>query len=262
MHPEVILLKFCARLFSHSASKFSTFHFTNLLRVMIILASYRFLAQAEVTAVSVHSPNLLPNTTTNLVSPLHLQATAEDTETITGFVVYVDDVNVYQNFNPMANAWITLPLGTHTLYVKETFPKRCVIAGVVLVLVGLGLNVVLFVGWLANKNQSALSHFGLASLSQSLIITGGTLASFGVISRFLRARAARVPVTTHRASDGRGTAAMATTASSLSAADQESTRFGTGSADGPSNQVAPVADLAFTPEARAQEDGLGPVGHD
>jgi glycosyltransferase involved in cell wall biosynthesis len=145
---------------------------------------------------------------------------------------------------------------------KPTFPKRCVTSGVVLVLVGLGLNVVLFVGWLANKNQSALSHFGLASLSQSLIITGGTLASFGIISRFLRARAARVPVTTHRASDGRGSATMATTASSLSDVDGESTRFVTGSADGPTDQLAPATDLAFTPEARAREDGLGPVGQD
>ena len=85
---------------------------------MIIVASYSFLVQAEVTAVSVHSPSLLPNATTDLVSPVHLQATAEDTETITGYVVYVDNVNVYQNFHPTANAWITLPPGSHTLYVK------------------------------------------------------------------------------------------------------------------------------------------------
>jgi glycosyltransferase involved in cell wall biosynthesis len=76
---------------------------------------------------------------------------------------------------------------------KPTFPSRCVIAGAVVIVIGLALNVVLFILWLANRHQTALSHFGLASLSQSLVITGGTLASFGVISRFLRARAAREP---------------------------------------------------------------------
>jgi hypothetical protein len=121
---------------------------------------------------------------------------------------------------------------------KPTFPNRCVLAGVALVLVGLGINLILFVLWLADKNQTALSHFGLASLSQSLIITGGTLASFGIISRFLRARAARVPLTTHRASDGRGTAA-----STLSDTDRESAPLGTGSADEPADQLAPVTDL-------------------
>ena len=76
---------------------------------------------------------------------------------------------------------------------KANFPNRCVVAGVLMAVVGLALNLLLFTLWLDNKSQTAISHFGLASLSQSLVITGGTLASFGVISRFLRARAARVP---------------------------------------------------------------------
>ena len=85
---------------------------------MIVLVSCSFVVQAEVTAVSVHSPNLLRSGTANLVSPIHLQATAEDAETITGYVVYVDDVNVYRNFSPSTDAWIMLPSGNHTLYVK------------------------------------------------------------------------------------------------------------------------------------------------
>lgn len=109
VHREVALPKFCVRIFPCAYSKVSNFHFKNLLRVIIILASCSLLVQAEVTAVSVHSPSLLPNGTVNLVSPIHLQATAEDTETITGYVVYVDDINVYRNFSPSADAWITLP---------------------------------------------------------------------------------------------------------------------------------------------------------
>ncbi len=74
---------------------------------------------------------------------------------------------------------------------KPNFPNRCVVLGVLMIAVGFALNVALFVLWLVHQHQTALSHFGVASLSQSLIITGGTLASFGVISRFLRARSAR-----------------------------------------------------------------------
>ena len=86
--------------------------------VTIWLASSIVLAHAEVTAVSVQSPNLLVSGTANLISPIHLQATAEDTETVTGYVVYVDHVNVFRNFSPSVDAWITLPPGNHTLYVK------------------------------------------------------------------------------------------------------------------------------------------------
>lgn len=56
--------------------------------------------------------------TTNLVSPIHVQATAEDTAPITGYVVYLDGKNVYQNFSSSVDAWITIPYGYHHLYVK------------------------------------------------------------------------------------------------------------------------------------------------
>jgi hypothetical protein len=75
-------------------------------------------AHAEVTSVSVQSPNLVPNGTTSLISPIHLQATAEDTAVVTGYVVYVDNVNVFRNFSPSVDAWIALPPGKHALSVK------------------------------------------------------------------------------------------------------------------------------------------------
>ncbi|MGH9643210.1 MAG: hypothetical protein ACRD3Q_12390, partial [Terriglobales bacterium] len=56
--------------------------------------------------------------TTNLISPIHVAATAEDLNPITGYVVYVDNVNVFRNFATTVDAWITLPVGTHTLYIK------------------------------------------------------------------------------------------------------------------------------------------------
>lgn len=74
--------------------------------------------QAEVTSISLQSPGLVVGATTSLISPVHLQATAEDTSNVTGYVVYVDDVNVYRNFSPSIDAWIVLPPGNHSLYVK------------------------------------------------------------------------------------------------------------------------------------------------
>jgi hypothetical protein len=47
-----------------------------------------------------------------------VQATAEDTAPITGYVVYVDGQNVYQNYAASVDAWITIPNGYHTIYVK------------------------------------------------------------------------------------------------------------------------------------------------
>jgi hypothetical protein len=76
---------------------------------------------------------------------------------------------------------------------KPNFPSRCVRVGVAMALLGLALNLLLFLLWLGDRTRTTLSHFGLASLSQSLIIVGGTVATFGILSRFQRARAAREP---------------------------------------------------------------------
>lgn len=78
---------------------------------------------------------------------------------------------------------------------KANFPNRCIGTGVTIVIVGLALNLALFVLWLINKAKTPLSDFGLASLSESLIIVGSTVATFGIVTRFTRARAARVPAT-------------------------------------------------------------------
>jgi hypothetical protein len=74
---------------------------------------------------------------------------------------------------------------------KPSFPGRCVVTGVAMAILGLALNVLLFLLWVGDKTRTTLSHFGLASLSQSLIIVGGTFATFGILSRFQRARIAR-----------------------------------------------------------------------
>ncbi len=85
---------------------------------MVVMALWGLQSQAAVTAVSFQSPKLAASGTTNLVSPIHVQATAQDTQAITGYVVYVDNVNVFRNFSPSVDAWISLPPGAHTLYLK------------------------------------------------------------------------------------------------------------------------------------------------
>ncbi len=85
---------------------------------VVILGIGVVVAQAEVTAETLQSPGLSQSGTTNLSSPIHVQATAEDLDPITGYVVYVDNQNVYRNFSTTTDAWITLPAGAHTLYVK------------------------------------------------------------------------------------------------------------------------------------------------
>jgi hypothetical protein len=105
----------CKLLSSSSKFKFPHLHFFS---IVFLLVASRLLAQAEVTSVSVQSPSLVTSGTTSLISPIHLQATAEDTAIVTGYVVYVDNVNVFRNFSPSVDAWIALPPGKHALYVK------------------------------------------------------------------------------------------------------------------------------------------------
>lgn len=75
-------------------------------------------AHAQITAVTLQSPQLSSGTAASVVSPIHIQATAEDTALVTGYVVYVDGQNVFQNFDATVDAWITLPAGPHSIYVK------------------------------------------------------------------------------------------------------------------------------------------------
>ena len=104
--------------FPYSHSKRRVVRFEQLLQIVILGISCSLFAQGEVKGIAVQSPSLLPGGTTNLTSPIHLQVTAEDAATVTGYVVYVDNVNVYRNFSPSVDAWIALPQGNHTVSVK------------------------------------------------------------------------------------------------------------------------------------------------
>ena len=78
---------------------------------------------ATVRAISVNSPNLSPTGVTNVVSPVHFEATTEGSSTVTGYVVYVDNQNVYRNFSPSLDAWVLVPPGKHTVLIKAWDPN-------------------------------------------------------------------------------------------------------------------------------------------
>jgi len=71
---------------------------------------------------------------------------------------------------------------------RPEFPGRCLAGGLVAILAGLAADFVLFLGWVGGRASPPVHGLGLASLAQSLIIVGGTLASFGIVSRALMAR--------------------------------------------------------------------------
>ena len=76
-------------------------------------------ARATVNLVSLDHINLLPDVTNNVTAPVHFSATAESDLGITGFVVYIDNHNVYQNYSPSMDAWVVLQPGTtHSVYIK------------------------------------------------------------------------------------------------------------------------------------------------
>ena len=75
-------------------------------------------AHATVNAVSIQSPMLMAGKTVSVTTPVHFAATAESNLDVTGYVVYVDHIDVYRNFSPSLDAWVILPPGgTHTVYV-------------------------------------------------------------------------------------------------------------------------------------------------
>jgi hypothetical protein len=82
------------------------------------LLSAGFQAYATVNSVNIQSPQLVSAETVNLTTPVHFQATAESELTITGYVVYVDGQNVFQNFVPLLDAWVALAPGSHSVYIK------------------------------------------------------------------------------------------------------------------------------------------------
>jgi glycosyltransferase involved in cell wall biosynthesis/uncharacterized membrane protein YidH (DUF202 family) len=72
---------------------------------------------------------------------------------------------------------------------RRKFANWCVGLGLALIGAGVAIDFVLFLVWVDNTSRPR--SFAAASLAQSLIIIGGTLATFGVLSRVQRARVAR-----------------------------------------------------------------------
>jgi hypothetical protein len=70
---------------------------------------------------------------------------------------------------------------------SNRFAFRCVVAGAGSVLVGLGIDFVLFLVW--STGRPALSRsLALAALAQSLLIVGASLATFALVSLVLVGR--------------------------------------------------------------------------
>jgi hypothetical protein len=63
------------------------------------------------------------------------------------------------------------------------FPRMCSMSGAATLAVGLGLDVLLFVKW--TEGHSSLDDLPIASLAQSLLLMGGSLASFGLVAMWL-----------------------------------------------------------------------------
>jgi glycosyltransferase involved in cell wall biosynthesis len=86
---------------------------------------------------------------------------------------------------------------------RPTFPMRCFALGLLFVAIGLIVDVVLITFWLTGEPAPPDRGFGVASLAQSLIIIGSTLATFGIVNRFMRALAYRQRAGRARADDDR-----------------------------------------------------------
>ncbi len=71
---------------------------------------------------------------------------------------------------------------------SAAFPARCTAVGLLLIAAGLLVDLALLVAWLGGDDSPSHNGSGWASLAQSALIVGGTLATFGIISRALRPR--------------------------------------------------------------------------
>lgn len=68
---------------------------------------------------------------------------------------------------------------------SPTFLGRCLVLGLAGIALGLAIDAVLLVGWLRDGSSPPRYGQALTSVAQSLLILGGTLASFGVVGRYL-----------------------------------------------------------------------------
>ena len=72
---------------------------------------------------------------------------------------------------------------------RPSFTNGCFAAGLLSVLGGLLIDVALFFVWVSGDSSPASRSVNGASLAQTLIIAGSTVATFGIVSRFTRASA-------------------------------------------------------------------------
>jgi glycosyltransferase involved in cell wall biosynthesis len=68
------------------------------------------------------------------------------------------------------------------------WPRRAVVAGLLIALVGVLIDAGLFVWWIFGSHVAPMqgTRFALAALAQTLMILGGSFAVFGVVLRFAR----------------------------------------------------------------------------
>jgi glycosyltransferase involved in cell wall biosynthesis len=71
---------------------------------------------------------------------------------------------------------------------RPGFPNGCFALGGVVLLVGLALDAWLFFRWLGGGATPPTGSLEIAALAQSLLMVGGTLASFGIVIRFVLRR--------------------------------------------------------------------------
>ena len=74
---------------------------------------------------------------------------------------------------------------------RRAFPGQCLGLGLLTVVAGLGIDFVLFLRWVNGTEPPTTRSLGAAALAQTLLLLGGTLASFGLVGRFLYLRDAR-----------------------------------------------------------------------
>jgi hypothetical protein len=98
--------------------------------------------------------------------------------------------------------------GTHRRFAfvgERSFARRCSAVGAAMVVAGFVIEAAVFFSWLRTKEWFQSDTFGVSSLAQSLVLVGSTLAGFGLVCRFLMARAARAHLATRREADLRRT---------------------------------------------------------
>ena len=74
------------------------------------------------------------------------------------------------------------------------WPRRAMVLGLLVAMLGMLIDLVLFVAWVEGSRATPTTGvgFAFASLAQSLMILGGSLAVIGLVARFARSSDARL----------------------------------------------------------------------